>query len=500
MFSNTAYEAFYTYLGLYLHSASIDIITSEKVLVGVIFLIFGVSFILMAWHFVTPYMPGPLVQKQAVPLSSFIKLVGCLFIGVSLLHVNSTTRITNFQRQPWTENKYIKNRSPGLQEDYKVSFIFDLLSRAAEETSHFFTTMVDKLFEKTNSETEAPSYFYKAIMYAGADNIDDPDLRDKVRVYADNCFNRVVPILSAEFKKGWIDRLFGNNSEVDNELAKIKLEENNPNSSNCLNVKNDVVSSLHAYARTKMAAVPNTHFSELSPLRDMNVQENQYASQVLVNYFWDKQDDWLGMQKGTQATGTAGSFFQFWHKLFDWNGLLSIAGLKDLQGANQYAERSTEFNELVQRAPHLAGIAKMLLIMIFPWLVFLMAAGKWRPIVAWYGIYCSVLLWAPIWVLFYHVMTSVAVSTEVMAKFGELSDGISLYASELITSRLYRFYSVYTWIQILSGPLPTVILGYRLMPWILDREKEQAPGVVKGAVSVGLAAVPGAGVLGRFRK
>ncbi len=114
-----------------------------------------------------------------------------------------------------------------------------------------------------------------------------------------------------------------------------------------------------------------------------------------------------------------------------------------------------KFSELLQRAPHIKGIITMILIFSFPWLVFFLAAGKWRPLVAWYAIYFSVLLWTPIWTLFYHLITSFSLSTEVMARFGELSDGISLYSAELITSRQYHFYSIYALIQVLSGPLPT---------------------------------------------
>ena len=74
MFSNTAYEAMYEYIGLALHSKFIEVITSQKVFLGVVTLIFGVLFFVTAVEFFSRYMPGSLVKRRHVPLSKFVKI------------------------------------------------------------------------------------------------------------------------------------------------------------------------------------------------------------------------------------------------------------------------------------------------------------------------------------------------------------------------------------------------------------------------------------------
>jgi hypothetical protein len=84
-------------------------------------------------------------------------------------------------------------------------------------------------------------------------------------------------------------------------------------------------------------------------------------------------------------------------------------------------------------------------------LIFPIVTGHWRVLVWWMLGYTSVLLWAPIWTLFHHVMTGISLSAETLASFGELSDEISLYIANLITSRKNYRYTVYSWVQLLIG-------------------------------------------------
>jgi hypothetical protein len=89
-------------------------------------------------------------------------------------------------------------------------------------------------------------------------------------------------------------------------------------------------------------------------------------------------------------------------------------------------------------------------------------------------------------------MTSIALSTELMAEFGRVSDGVSLYASSFITSKLYQFYAIYSWLQLFVGPLPTIMLSYGMMSSFLrDSEGEQAPAAVTTIKNVGMGAVTG---------
>ena len=73
MFSNTAYEAVYQYLGLEIHSRFIEVITSQKVFLATIVMIFGFMFFLTTVQFFSRYMPGALVARRHVPLSDMSK-------------------------------------------------------------------------------------------------------------------------------------------------------------------------------------------------------------------------------------------------------------------------------------------------------------------------------------------------------------------------------------------------------------------------------------------
>ena len=93
MFSNTAYEAVYQYLGLELHSRFIEVITSQKVFLATLTLIFGFMFFLTSVQFFSRYLPGALVSKRHVPLSKFFKIICFLFLGISILKVESATGV-----------------------------------------------------------------------------------------------------------------------------------------------------------------------------------------------------------------------------------------------------------------------------------------------------------------------------------------------------------------------------------------------------------------------
>ena len=80
MFSNTAYEAVYQYLGLELHSRFIQVITSQKVFLAAIVMIFGFMFFLTTVQFFSRYMPGALITRKHVALSKYFKMVALLFL------------------------------------------------------------------------------------------------------------------------------------------------------------------------------------------------------------------------------------------------------------------------------------------------------------------------------------------------------------------------------------------------------------------------------------
>lgn len=484
MFTNTAYESLYMYLGLYLHSASIDIITSQQVFAGLLLLTFGVVFFVWAWKYFSSFMPGSIAMGGGGKslFGPVVKILACLFMGIALLKVQTTTTVKKFDDTSWHHNNYIKKQIPNIDPNIKVSFFFDVLDRSAEEVFKFFGGIVDKLFSKTNSEQHAPAFFYKAIMYSGSQHIEDPRLRKKVGFYTRECFEKILPMIEDNRNKGNLDLFFSDVSEVNQALDNVVLKKDHSGTTNCLDIRNEVRTDLRSYASKKFN---NIRLDKMAPLfGDEERFKNQWVSSLLVNYYLQNNEEGLGLQKGTIVPTTGGKILTYLRRFFSIDGALHATQLfGNMEGAIETAERSKNFNEQLKRAPHIAGIVKMFLILIFPWLVFFVVAGKWKVIVYWYAVYASVLSWPVIWTLFYHIMTGLALSTDVMEAYGRLSDGISLYSSQLITSRIYNFYSVYSWIQVFVGPILTASVAYILTPLLRDTSEEHLPSYVNQTTS-----------------
>ncbi|PIR35179.1 MAG: hypothetical protein COV37_10010, partial [Bdellovibrio sp. CG11_big_fil_rev_8_21_14_0_20_39_38] len=85
------------------------------------------------------------------------------------------------------------------------------------------------------------------------------------------------------------------------------------------------------------------------------------------NYFNEKAETyWLNIQKGAEVpSGGFAKFLLGWKRVTSWDGVLSLFGQEDLEGANLTAERALQFNEYLKRAPHLKGMVKLFLIAAF---------------------------------------------------------------------------------------------------------------------------------------
>lgn len=492
MFTNTAYEALYEYLGLGLHSKFVELITSQKVFASVIILIFAAMFFMTTIQFFSRYLPGVLIQRRMIPLSRYVKMVFFLFLGISLLKVGSTTGVKDYKGHSWHENQYVKSNDNGIKEEYRVSFLFDLLSRSAEEISSLLNRIVDELFAKTNSQLEAPNFIYKAVMLAGSSTIEDPGLRESIEFYNEECIKKVLPLVGNEDARGKVDSFFSKRSgvaAVERELSLINPSGPTSPHYTCLDAKGEVLSRLLQYTREKS---PRLDFAleKFPSWANDQTFTNLAVSGYLSNLYLEKTEDSLGIQKGAEAPSGSARIYQTLNRLRSWDGFMSLFGAKN-HGASMAAERSKEFSETLSRAPHVAGFIKMALIALFPWLVFLLVAGRWRILVYWYAAYLSVLLWAPIWTLLYHIMTGVTFSTEAIAAIGNLSDGVSLYSAEILTTRINYMFTVYSWLQLLVGPTFSGTFLWMLKPVLSDTRSEEAPEFMDGARSVGLMAAKG---------
>lgn len=477
MFSNTAYEAMYSYLGLALHAKFIEVITSQKIFIGVISLIFGFMFFMTSVEFFSRYLPGALVRRRNVPLSNYVKIVACLFLGIAFLKVGSHTQVKRFNGESWDTNSYVRSKVRGVTPEYKVSFVFDILSRSAEEIAALVGRIVDNVFQSANSQLDAPDFFFKAMMYAGASSIDDPALKKSVQFYTEECFDRVLPFIAKASKESRLDRMYADSASVDQKLADVYIDRPDKKPYNCLDVKNEVRDQLkqYAWAKNEAGGFIDKAATYLKIPDVYKALTNYQASSLLVNNYMDSQEGMMGIQKGSQLPTTAGRVAQYFNRAMSWDGLLSIVGMKDYQGASLAASRSQEFSENLARAPHVAGFLKMLIVASFPWLLFFVVAGYWRVLIYWFLIYLSVLMWTPIWTLLYHIMVGISMSSEVMDSFGRLNDGVSLYSAQIISSRIYHLYAVYSWLQLLTGTLFTGMLLFFIRPALNDTQSDSAP-------------------------
>lgn len=482
MFSNTAYEALYQYIGLELHSRFIQVITSHQVFGAILLLIFAIMFFLTSSRFFSRYLPGSIVKRKSVPLSQFARIIFCLFIGLSLLRVSGSTSVKQFNGSSWHENQYVKSKATNIAPEYQVSFLFDLISRSLEECARLLTKIVDQMFQSTHSELEAPDFFYKAVMFAGTSTISDPATKAAVSLYTSDCIERILPLVGGKQGIDSLDSMFKRDDPVDQKLATLKIERPGQPPTNCFQVKQEVEEKLFSYATAQNDGV--------SPLIEQHIHptfftpanyKNLKTSMFLVDHYLDEREGLLGIQKASQLPGGAARIYQYVSRFFGFDTIPSLFGRRDGHGAALAAQRAQEFSENLTRAPHVAGFIKMLLIAIFPWLVFGIVAGHFRILALWMIAYGSVLLWAPIWNLLYHVMMGVSLSSETLKAFGELTDGISLYSASLITSRMNYMYAVYSWLQLLVGVSFSGSVLWFARPLIADSKGSEAPEFIESA-------------------
>jgi hypothetical protein len=488
MFSNTAYEALYQFIGLELHSQFISAITSEVFFKAVILLIFGVTFFVTTIKFFSRYMPNTLIAKKHLPLSAFVKLIFFLFIGLALLRVSSTTTVKNYYGESWSDNPYVTTRFGDVKPQLKVSFIFDLLSRTAEETSALLGRVIDSVMAKNHSQLGAPNFFYKAIMYSGAATIEDENLKELVHFYTENCFEKTLPLIGDAIAKDKLNAFFSQNDGIDRKLSEIEIKTEDETTYTCLDVKDEVRASLKQYALEHHVRFIKDSGKLVYPIEDEAAQ-NMHMANMLVNHYTDQKESVMGIMKGSQVGGTTSRVFQYINQVFTFDGVLSMLGFSGHHGASEAAERSQNFSVHLARAPHVAGFLKLVLVAVFPFLIFFVVAGKWKVLFFWWLLYFSVLMWTPLWTLTYHIMVSVAQSSEMMEQLGQFSDGVSLYGAKMVTSKIYYFYSIYSWIQLLIATLTTGSAFFFLKPMLMENQEETAPEGLMNTASTATSTV-----------
>ena len=490
MYTNTAYEALYLQMGLQFQEEVTHWITSQVIFRAALLIIFGFAFFTFLIQFASKYIPF-FVHARRAPIGSVVFLVLSLFVGISLLKVGASVGPTGLAGGSWSQNPYVLNHTPAAKDQYQVSLIFRLLAGSAEEIARGLALLVDTTFSQTNPQATAPNFFYKAMLGAASDSIDDPGLKSSINYYTDECLSKVLPQFDAGVDGGFLDRYFSRTSGADQKLAQIPITDG-PNA-NCLELKRGMNQALADYAHHHSSVYDRTvaqgnGMSKLWQGFGQNY-DNWVTSNLLVNHYMEGHEGTLGIEKGAELTGTGGRIMQYLNRTFSMDGILSLLGRRDLKGASVAASRSQELSDHFARAPHVAGFLKMLLIGFFPVLVFFLAAGKWRPLLWWWLTYASICLWNPLWALLYHVVTTLALNSETLTAFGRLGDGVSMYAAALVSSRLYQAFAVYSWLQLLIGPTLTGSLLMALRPLLADSSADRLPEGASHAAAIATSVV-----------
>ena len=494
MYANTAYEALYLQMGLQFQEEVTHWITSQVIFRAALILIFGVAFFTFLVQIASKYIPFFLPTRRA-PIGNVVILIFCRFIGISLLKVGANVGPANMTGGTWSQNSYIQGHIPSAKDQYKVSLIFRLLSGSAEEIARALAFLVDSTFSRTNPQSTAPNFFFKAMLGAASDGIDDPGLKSNIDFYTEECLSKVLPQFDPATDGGFLDRYFSRENGADQKLAAIPI--GSGPASNCLEMKRGMNQALSEYAHRR-SSVFDRVMSEGSSLNKFwqgfgQNYENWVTSNLLVNHYLGGREGILGVEKGAELPGTGGRIMQYLNRAFSMDGVLSLLGRRDLKGASVAAKRSLELSDHFARAPHVAGFLKLLLVGFFPVLVFFLAAGKWRPMLWWWLTYLSICLWNPLWALLYHVVTTLTLNLETLQAFGRLTDGVSMYAAAMVSSRLYQAFAVYSWLQLLIGPVFTGSLMMCVRPLLSDSSADTLPEGVSSGVGIAAKVAGGLG-------
>ena len=246
-------------------------------------------------------------------INIFVTLLFGLLIGISILKIDDASESSkSFTGKNWADNSYVQSHNSKLQSEYKVSWLFRIVSGSAEEISKVLGILVDRTFSQTNSQLEAPNYFYKAILGAASDSIDDPFLKESIRFFTDECISKVLPRFNPETNSSSFDRLFSRESSGDRLLASVVLSSDTGPSTTCFEVKNSLGNSLSEYARAHSTVLQRlvADGSTMGYFSGAEV-ENFVTSALLVSHYVGEHEGSLGLEKGTELPGTGGHIFQY---------------------------------------------------------------------------------------------------------------------------------------------------------------------------------------------
>ncbi|MBC8555012.1 MAG: hypothetical protein H8D23_35815, partial [Candidatus Brocadiales bacterium] len=212
-------------------------------------------------------------------------------------------------------------------------------------------------------------------------------------------------------------------------------------------------------------------------------QDNVLISTMLANYYHDSTGSGL-VHEGAMLSGFSW-LFQYMRKIISPEMVEVIlnkvfAGKTthiNIAGSGSASSLANEFSENLKRAPHLRGWIKMLLIGIFPFLIFFLLLGRWKYLVGWSMFYFSVCCWTPIWTLLHHINLKMLQTSQFIHGLDSFANGFSVYSAKLVLQKINYSYSVYMLLQTSLGIGFTIaFFAFVTMPLLKDKTPDSAPG------------------------
>lgn len=409
--------------------------------------------------------------------------------------------IKDYSRKSWKSNPYLVDKLSKEDEDYRISFVFDLLIRTIEEIGWGATKVIDHLMSENHSHLKAPDFFYKALLYAGASQIESPELQEKMEMYSRECVLKALADYPQVEHKSWFGKLHSDAllpEKIDTIYRNTIFEKEDGSTYSCNDIRLSINQALYEESISKAPMIEQLLFnSGFKKTMSTQTWVNMDISSRVLNFYRSQRESSVGIKEGAAVPGMMGSVLQFLSKAKSFEGIMRLTGNEDVAGASLAIDKAREFNDLQRKAPMIKGLVKMFLIGLAPLLVFAIFALNWKILVWWIVAYSSVTIgWSVAWTFLYHTMTNFVAAGNMMNHFGMLSDGYSLTAAKMIMEDAYFFYSVIFMAQMLSAAAMTGGALFFTRSLLADNATDHVPDILPAAANtaVNVAAMRGIGV------
>ena len=426
MTTATLTEAIYLAQGLKLHSKFLGFINGSSW--SALAVLFGAVFMLTTIRYFSRFFPGSPGLKQS-GLFDYVKIMFAVIIGMSILKADYAVSVKNFSQQEWARNpRFVSVKGNG---NVRTSYLFYLLGGSASGIATSLEQVIDKIGGE-HSQTKRPNEMIRRVVNASLAQIEDEGLRSKSHLLFDECDN----IEGVELLR--LDNRIA--AKTKDKLRSVSFNTNQGDSYDCLSLLGEVRAGVSAEAHDKNAALHNRVSYTQTPGPyggSLKYDPGVIGNAMLLNLLHTRQPK---AELQPDSGGGMGAFFidQF-NRFFTWN-----ADVKSNEAARKKAK---EYESAERLAPHFIGFVKMILIAIFPFLVFPMVMGHWRVMIFWTLAFFSVCMWSPIWTLMHHCFAEVSQMTEYFGR----AQYSALLQSE-VSSEMVSMYIVFVSLQLAVAP------------------------------------------------